>query len=160
MDGSWWRVLTKHGPQEKAMANHSVFLPWEPHEQYEKANTQNREEKVLVQIPFLLYACYQLSCFNHVQLFATCGLWPTRLLCSWDSVGKNTSLLSCPLPGDRPNPGAKSSPPVTPALAYRFFTTSTTYMIPNKNLNHCFSNCFLVFKEKIFIMITTQFYKD
>ena len=56
------------------MANHSVFLPWEPHEQYEKASTQNREEKVLVQIPFLLYACYKLTCFNHVQLFATCGL--------------------------------------------------------------------------------------
>ena len=29
---------TKHGPLEKGMTNHfSGFLPWEPHEQYEKA---------------------------------------------------------------------------------------------------------------------------
>ena len=27
----------KHGLVEKGMENHSVFLPWEPHEQYEKA---------------------------------------------------------------------------------------------------------------------------
>ena len=25
-DGSWWRVLTKHGPQEKGMANHFSVL--------------------------------------------------------------------------------------------------------------------------------------
>ena len=34
---SWWRILTKLGPLEKGMENHWVFLPWEPHEQYEKA---------------------------------------------------------------------------------------------------------------------------
>ena len=34
---SWWRILTKRGPLEKGMENHWVFLPWEPHEQYEKA---------------------------------------------------------------------------------------------------------------------------
>ena len=32
MDGSWWRVLTKHGPLEKGMANHFIILalrtPW------------------------------------------------------------------------------------------------------------------------------------
>ena len=26
MDGSWWRVLTKHGPLEEAMANHSSIF--------------------------------------------------------------------------------------------------------------------------------------
>ena len=36
-DRSWWRVLTKHGPLEKGMANHLSILAWEPHEQYEKA---------------------------------------------------------------------------------------------------------------------------
>ena len=36
-DGSWWRDLTKHDSLEKGMANHSVFLPREPQEQYEKA---------------------------------------------------------------------------------------------------------------------------
>ena len=26
MDGSWWRVLIKHGPPEKRMANHFSIL--------------------------------------------------------------------------------------------------------------------------------------
>ena len=40
-----------------------------------------------------LNLCAVLSCFSHVQLFST--LWtisPARLLCSWDSPGKNTGL--------------------------------------------------------------------
>ena len=36
-DASKWRVLTKRGPLEKGMQTTSVFLHWEPHEQYEKA---------------------------------------------------------------------------------------------------------------------------
>ena len=31
---------------------------------------------------------------SHVYLFATPGLWPSRLLCPWDSPGKNTGV-SC-----------------------------------------------------------------
>ena len=33
---------------------------------------------------------FVLSCFSHVQLFATHGLQPARLLCPRDSSGKNT----------------------------------------------------------------------
>ena len=29
-DGSWWRVLTKHGPLEREWQATWVFLPWEP----------------------------------------------------------------------------------------------------------------------------------
>ena len=36
-DGSWWRVLTKRGPLEEEMQITPVFLPREPHEQYENA---------------------------------------------------------------------------------------------------------------------------
>ena len=36
MGGSWWRDLTQCGPLEKGRQTTSVFLPWEPHEQYEK----------------------------------------------------------------------------------------------------------------------------
>ena len=42
------------------------------------------------------------------------GLWPARLLCPWDSLGKNTGVgLPCPFPGDLPDPGTASlmSPP-------------------------------------------------
>ena len=35
-----------------------------------------------------------LSCFSHVRLCANHGLEPARLLCSWDSPGKNTGV-SC-----------------------------------------------------------------
>ena len=40
------------------------------------------------------------------------GLEPTRLLCPWDSLGKNTGV-GCPSPGDLPNPGIE---PRSPAL--------------------------------------------
>ena len=40
---------------------------------------------------FYNLACI-LSCFSHVQFFMTYGLWPARLLCSWDSPGKNTEV--------------------------------------------------------------------
>ena len=43
MDRSWGRVLTKRGPLEKGMA--SWFLPWEPHEQYEKAKWEDTERR-------------------------------------------------------------------------------------------------------------------
>ena len=47
-----------------------------------------------------------------------------RLLCPWDSPGKNT--LPCPPPGDLPNPGIKPTSLTSPALAGRFSTTRAT----------------------------------
>ena len=35
---------------------------------------------------------HMCCCFSRVQLFATHGLQPTRLLCPWDSPGKNTGV--------------------------------------------------------------------
>ena len=50
------------------------------------------------------------------------GLYPARLLCSWDFPGKNTGVGCCfPLPGDLLDPGIK---PTSPALAGGFFTTA------------------------------------
>ena len=43
------------------------------------------------------------------------GLFTARLLCPWDSLGKNI-----PSPGDLPDPGIKL---MSPALAGKFFTT-------------------------------------
>ena len=52
------------------------------------------------------------------------GLWPARLLCPWDSPGKNTEVgLLFPPPGDLSNPGFKPTSTVSPALAEGFFTT-------------------------------------
>ena len=45
------------------------------------------------------------------------GLWPARLLCPWDSPGKNTGVGCCfLLQGDLPDPGIKPASPVSPAL--------------------------------------------
>ena len=41
---------------------------------------------------FLTYAACLLSCFSHVQLLGPHGLQPIRLLCTWDSPGKNTGV--------------------------------------------------------------------
>ena len=38
-----------------------------------------------------MHACV-LSHFSHVQLFVFYGLQPTRLLCPWDSTGKNIGV--------------------------------------------------------------------
>ena len=42
-DRSWWRGLIECGPLEREWHTTSVFLPWEPHEQYEKAKRYNTE---------------------------------------------------------------------------------------------------------------------
>ena len=56
-------------------------------------------------------------------------LQPTRLLCPWDSPGKNTGVgLSWPHPGDLHDPVIKSRPLMSPALAGRFFTTDPPEM--------------------------------
>ena len=48
---------------------------------------------------------------------------PTRLLCPWDSPGKNTGMGGpCPPPGDLPDPGIKPASLTSPALPGRFFT--------------------------------------
>ena len=56
-----------------------------------------------------------------VQLFATPS--NCRLLCPWNSPGKNTGVgCPCPPPGDLPNPGIKPRSLRSLALAGRFFT--------------------------------------
>ena len=54
------------------------------------------------------------------------GLSPTRLLCSWGfSRQEYWNGLPCPPPGDLPNTGIKPMYLTFPALAGRFFTTTT-----------------------------------
>ena len=70
-------------------------------------------------------AC-MLSC---VQLFATHGLWPARLICPWNFSGKNTGVEEEPFssPGDHPNPGIEPAFLVFPALA-SFITLSLRFL--------------------------------
>ena len=53
-------------------------------------------------------------------------------LCPWNFPGNNTGVGCLPSPGDLPNPGIEPVF-VSPTLAGRFFTTSTTWEAPNMN---------------------------
>ena len=50
-----------------------------------------------------------------------------RLLCPWDSPGKDTGVVAMPSSRDLPNLGTESESLTSPALAGRLFTTSATW---------------------------------
>ena len=59
------------------------------------------------------------------------GLQPTRLLCPWDTAGKNTGVgCHALLQGNLPDPGIEPASLTSPALASEFFITSTTRETP------------------------------
>ena len=78
---------------------------------------------------FAQHVC-ALSCFSHVQLFAT--LWTVAQQASM-SVGffrqEYWSGLPCPPPGGFPNPGSEPASLVSSALAGRLFTTSASWEV-------------------------------
>ena len=80
---------------QQGMATHSRILAWKSHEQ-----------------------C--VCVFNHSLVLDSLwpyGLWPTRLLCLWDSPGKNTGVgLPFPSTGHLPDPGMEPASPESPAL--------------------------------------------
>ena len=64
-----------------------------------------------------------LSCFSHVQLFATLQTVARQALLSFEiSRQEYWSGLPCPPPGEIPDPGIE---PESPALAGGFLSTST-----------------------------------
>ena len=67
--------------------------------------------------------CERVSCSAVSDSFRPHGLSPTRLLCLWDSLGRNASGLPFPFPGDRPNPGIQTW---VSCIAGRFFTIWAT----------------------------------
>ena len=85
-------------------------------------------------------------CFSPVRLFVT--PWTAKLLCPWNSPGKNMGeyWLPCPSPRDLPNPGIEPASLTSPALAGVFFTTSTTWEAPRGSPIHdyCLKNTYLI----------------
>ena len=78
-----------------------------------------------------------LSHFNHVRLFAT--LWTVARQASMSmgfSRQEYWSELPCSPPGNLPNPGIEPSSLMSPALAGRFFTTSTIWEAPGNRLKY------------------------
>ena len=70
-----------------------------------------------------------LSHFSHVGFLGTYGLWPTRLLCPWDSCLENPTPVGCHalLQGISLTQGSKPTSLTSAALAGGFFTTSATW---------------------------------
>ena len=69
---------------------------------------------------------------SHVQLFATpCTVAHQAPLSKEFSRQEYWSGLPFPTPRDLPDPGIKPLSPAFPALAGRFFTTSTTWEVPH-----------------------------
>ena len=69
-----------------------------------------------------------LTCFSHVQLFATPWTIACQALLSMGfSRQEYWSGLPFPSPADLPNPGVKPASHISSALARRFFTTSATW---------------------------------
>ena len=75
------QIVTKRGPLEKGMANHFVFLPWEPHEQYEKAS---------LLLPCKLSSSVQFFLMVHTYINVWCLF--SWLHTVWQILGSCTSL--------------------------------------------------------------------
>ena len=75
-----------------------------------------------------------VGCFERVQLSVT--LWTVAHqapLSMGFSRQEYWNGLSCPPPGDLPNPGIESTPLMSPALAGWFFTTSVTWKVSTEH---------------------------
>ena len=70
-----------------------------------------------------------LSCFNHVQLFATRWTADHQAPLSMElSRQEYWSGLPCPPPGDLPNQGMEPASLRSPALVDGFFSPSATFL--------------------------------
>ena len=79
--------------------------------------------------PCIVWVACMLCHFSRVRLFATPRTQPGRLLCPWNSPGKNT-------PGDLPDPEVEPASLMPPALVGRFFTTSATpVFLPGESMD-------------------------
>ena len=76
----------------------------------------------------------------------THGLWPTKLLCPWDSPDKNTGV-GCQFifPGDLPDPGIEPRSPAFSNLLFVEFSddgySDQFEVIPHCSFNLHFSEC-------------------
>ena len=69
-----------------------------------------------------------VSHFGHIRLFATSRTGVRRLLCLWDSAGRNTAVgCRSLLWGNLPEPGIEPASLMSPALTGRFLTTNATW---------------------------------
>ena len=97
-----------------------------------------------------LVVCVCSVAKSHLTLLWPHGLYPARLLCPWDSPGKNTGVGCCFLLHS--DPGMKL---VSPALAGRFFSTEPAGK-PQRSLPNacvCVCVCVCVFIHLVLVVL-------
>ena len=100
----------------------------------------------------IMHAC-MLSLFSRVQLFVRLWMQPTRLLCPWDSPGKNTGVgCHAFLQGDLPNPGIKPRSLRSPSLASRFFGCFFFFFYHLCHLRSIYINIYIYIHTHIYII--------
>ena len=139
--GRWWRnkikialqiqtsgLLTREKKKKTSVIFKSLYLgaslPKKPAALGASVGRKHTVSKQwLLLTVFSVCVCVCVSSLSHVWLFVT--LWtadhqhPLSMGLSWQEYW---SGLTCPSPGDLPDPGIKPASPVSPALAGRFFT--------------------------------------
>ena len=121
-----WRIPGTEEPGRRAsMGSHRVKHDWSDLAAAAAAATLRlNSEHILKFCCLMVLRCVwvcMLRSFSHVWLYATlqsCGLEPTRFLCSWGfSRQEYWSGLPCLPPGHLPNPGSESASLKSLALA-------------------------------------------
>ena len=125
--GFFWKNYSLSSPLHSQELYLLYYSQWE--------NILGSTEKIIPTNPqihtCLHYCCLLLNCFSYSDSLRPHGLQPARLLCPWDSPGKNIlEWVAMPPSGDLPNPGIEPISVMSPELAGGFFTTSATWEIP------------------------------
>ena len=98
----------------------SWYVWLSPHPKSRGMTEDPQVSKVLLFVCLLSYSAVSNSSWPH-------ALYPTSLLCPWDSPGMNNAVgCHALLQGDLPHPGIEPLSLMSPALAGEFFTTSAS----------------------------------
>ena len=120
----------------------SASLPWNPERIHFRALAPTKSDFIiatgghtLAWIGFYLLSQTLISTFMGACVLSrfSCGLWLTRLLCPWDSPGKNTGMGCHALPSK--GSSWRRDLACVSCIASRFFTTITTWEAPNFRSN-------------------------
>ena len=95
MQEMWMQCLGQEDPLEKGMATTPTFLPgkfhmWRSLVGYSPWGCRVRQDLRIYSNNHMLLLL--LSHFSHVHSVRSYRQQPTRLLCPWDSLGKNTGV--------------------------------------------------------------------
>ena len=104
----------------------------------ENAHLTHPNLALVLSLPNYCSFSFPHSCMLSHFSWLSATLWTINLpgSCPWDSPGKNTGVgCHALLQGIFPDPGIKTASLMSPALAGRFFTISTTWEISFPHLN-------------------------